>query len=350
MPHTVPSIRPGTIAGTLVSSPQALITRSRMFVYSADQIVEKDLDELLTQRYVLKENEVVWISVVGLQDIDLIKRIGNFFQLHPLTLEDVVSSHQRPKIDVYDDYEFIVCKMVQFEQVLARQQLSIFLGNNFIISFLDAPSNLLTITEQNLFNLHSNISKRSVDHLAYQLMDFVIDSYFTVLGNYSEALDDFETQVIKGDAVNFIQKLHQMKSDLRLLKQYVWSHRDLFNVILRNEHNIIKPEEVIYFKDCYDHTIQQMDILESQRDMATSLLDIYLSTIANRLNQIMKILTIISIAFMPPSFLATVWGMNFVNMHELHWPYGYLLAWLVMFLAGALPCVVFWRSGWLRNN
>lgn len=346
----IPNIRPGTLPGTLVAPPAAGATQTRVLVYSAEGVVERDLRDLLSSQFMVQAHESVWISLVGLQDVDLIKQIGTFFNLHALALEDVLGAHQRPKVDVYEHYEFIVCKVVKFEEVLLRQQLSIFLGTNFVISFLDAPSDLFTMIEKNLFNPLSTLMQRSVDHLAYQLVDFVIDGYFPLLSQYGDTLDHFESLLFKAQTDGFVRNLQRVKSDLRLLKLYVWSHRDLLNIIIRNDQNIIKQEETVYFRDCYDHAIQQIDILESQREMATSLLDIYLSTMANRLNQVIKTLTIISIIFMPPTFLAAVWGMNFKDMPELHWHYGYLAAWAAMLFSSGLACIFFWYYGWLRSK
>ena len=343
---------PGTLPGTLVAPPEALPTQTRVFVYSAHQILEKKLEDLLSGQFQVAAGESLWISVVGLQDVELVKKIGAFFHLHPLSLEDVLSSHQRPKIDIYDGYEFIVCKLAHLTAMkkLQHQQLSICLGDNFLISFLERPSEVLSLAERNLQNPQSKLAQANVDYLAYQLIDIVIDSYFPIISYYSDALDNFEALILKSSSANFVRELQQVKRDLRLLKLYSWSHRDLLNVIIRNEQNIIKPEAVIYFRDCYDHAIQQLDILESLRETSTSLLDIYLSTIANRLNQVMKTLTVISIIFMPPCFLAGVWGMNFHDMPELHWQHGYLYAWLTMLLTSGLSCVVFWYYGWLKSN
>lgn len=352
MPIQIPKIHPGTLPGTLVSPSKASITRSRAFVYNEHQVIEKDLADILNGTYHLLESESLWISVVGLQDLELIKSIGTFFHLHPLALEDVLGSHQRPKIDVYDHYEFIVVKLVHLEPKLKllRQQLSIFLGDNFVISFLESPSDILTLTERNLQNPQSKLAQGNVDGLAYQLMDIVIDSYFSVISAYSDALDEFEMNILRASATEFVRDLQRVKSDLRILKLYTWSHRDLLNVIIRNDQNIIRPAEVIYFRDCYDHAIQQLDILESLRETAMSLLDIYLSTIANRLNQVMKTLTVISIMFMPPTFLAAVWGMNFHDMPEIQWPHGYVFAWASMLVSSGLAVLFVWYYGWLRTN
>ncbi len=346
----IPTIHPGTLPGTLIAPLAALDTVSKAFVYSANQVTAISLDDLLSGQVILSATESIWISIVGLKNLSLIKQLGDFYHLHALALEDVLGSHQRPKVDVYDHYEFIVCKLVKKDQKLTSQQLSLFVGQNFIISFLEHPSSVLMLAERNLLNPQSKLIQRNVDYFAYQIIDIVIDNYFVVISEYSDKLDHLEEKIFTASSDGFIRELQRLKRDIRSLKLYTWSHRDLLNNIIRNDQNTVKKEEVLYFRDCYDHTVQQIDIIESLRERSTSLLDIYLSTVTNRLNQVMKILTIISVVFMPPCFLAAVWGMNFKDMPELHWNHGYVYAWLTMLSTSGLSYLGFWHYGWLRNT
>lgn len=340
--HAIPKVLPGTPPGTLASPSKALPTSTRVFVYQKDYVHEKNLEDLLNNQLQLADGELIWISVVGLKNLDLIKRLGAYFQLHALALEDVLGTHQRPKIDIFDDYEFIVGKVVKFDHQLHQQQMSLFLGKQFVISFLETPTELVDTMASALLNVHTQLCQHNVEYLMYRMLDFMIDGYFSVLSHYSDALDEQETDVLQGNSKHLVQKVQHIKRDLRILKLFTWSHRDLLSVLVRNERNIVKSNEILYFRDCHDHTIQQMDIIESQKELATSLLDIYLSTIANRLSSVMKTLTVISIVFMPPTFLAGVWGMNFKNMHELQWPDGYSFAWVMMGLSSVLAYIALW--------
>lgn len=340
--RAIPKVLPGTPPGTLASPSKALPTSTRVFVYQKDYVHEKHLQDLLNNQFQLAENELIWISVVGLKDLALIKQLGDHFQLHALALEDVLGTHQRPKIDIYDDYQFIVGKVVKLDHQLRQQQISLFLGERFVISFLEAPTELVDTIATALLNTHSKLCQHSVEYLMYRMLDFMIDGYFSVLSHYSDALDEQEADVLQGAAKHLVQKVQHIKRDLRVLKLFTWSHRDLLNILVRNEKNIVKSDEILYFRDCHDHAVQQMDIIESQKELATSLLDIYLSTIANRLSSVMKTLTVISIVFMPPTFLAGVWGMNFKNIHELQWPNGYGFAWAMMGLSSTLAYIALW--------
>lgn len=342
MTQAIPTVLPGTPPGTLKSPTKALETSVRVFFYQADYVHEKNIEDLLNNTIQLADNECLWISVVGLKDLNLVKRLGAYFDLHSLALEDVLGTHQRPKVDTYDDYEFIVGKVIKFEHQLHYQQMSVFLGERFVISFLESPTELVDNIAASLLNPRSKLSHHSVEYLAYRLMDYMIDGYFSVLSHYSDALDEQEAEVLKGTSTHLVHNLQRIKRDLRVLKLFTWSHRDLLNTIIRNEKNMVNSSEVLYFRDCHDHVVQQMDIIESQKELATSLLDIYLSTITNRLNTIMKTLTVISILFMPPTFLAAVWGMNFEHMHELRWLDGYGFAWAMMIFSSILAYVALW--------
>lgn len=345
----VPPVKPGTAPGSLLINPLAIDTQVKVYLYNATDMTEISIDDLLAGKVQQTEEQNLWVQIIGLKTVDLLKRIGDFFSLHPLALEDAVNTYQRPKVDSYDHYQFIVCKVVSFQQNLQRQQMSMFLGSNFLISLFERPDANFDMLMKALNNAQSHLRHDGPDRIAYGLLDITIDGYFPVMSHYSDLLDEYENTVINQPDRKVIRAIQSVKRDLRALKMYVWSHRDLLNILIRNDQSLIQSSELVYFRDCYDHTVQQIDILESLRDSATSLADIYLSSLANKVNGVMKVLTVISLIFLPPTFLAAVWGMNFTHMPELHWQYGYLFAWLAMILSSVVFCLYFWLQGWFKS-
>jgi magnesium transporter len=341
---------PGKEPGTLQPKPEASPTEVRVIIYNAQQVAYYTLEDLIQRKVTPGPGEVLWVEVTGLKDVETIKTIGTYFSFHPLALEDTLNTYQRAKVDDYTDYQFIVTKLIiSGGEKVTSQQLSIFLGHNYVVSFLEVPSALNIYFEKNIANASSRLRSRSGDYLVYELLDYATDTAFPVLSKNSDLLDNFENIVMGNPTGRIIRHVQLFKRELRFLRQFLWSNRDMLSALMRNELDLVSDGTVVFLRDCYDHAVRQMELLESQRESAVSLVDIYLSSMANRLGQVMKILTVISIVFMPPTFLAAVWGMNFKYMPELEWTYGYLFAWVVMILSSILPSLYFWRKGWLRE-
>lgn len=347
----IPQIKPGTAPGSIRERPEAEPSQVKIFLYNPQTITEYSVDDLVSKKVPENQDGVLWVQVVGLKNVELIKQLGGYFNLHPLALEDTVNTYQRSKVDNFQNYQFIVTRLASLKNnEVQRQQLSIFLGTHFIVTFLEHAAPFTEHFSASLQNAQSRVRQKSVDYLVYELLDYVTDCFFPIISYYSDRLDTLEHEVLESVDSNTVRNIQFLKKQLRTLKGLTWSHRDMVNALMRNELNLIHPETFAYFRDCYDHTIQQIDILESQRDSTNSLVDIYMSSIANRLNHIMKVLTVITVAFMPPCLLAAIWGMNFVNMPELHWQYGYLVAWGVMLFTSAGSLFAFWKKGWLRRD
>lgn len=349
----IPKIKPGVAPGTSLDvTPEALPTEIKVLVYDATELLVYTLDDLLNHRVVQKQDQVLWVQVTGLKDIGMIQSIAQHFSFHPLTIEDTISGYQRAKVDNYPGYQFIVTKYIELgkENELQRQQVSLFLGQNFVVSFLEKPCALLSYFEKNLTNNTSRLRMKSCDYLVYEILDFITDSIFPVMSLNNDRLDNFESIIMEASSETVMREVQLFKRELRYLRQVLWANRDMLSALMRNELELMHEYTLIYMRDCYDHAVRLMDILESLRESAVSLVDVYLSSVANKLGQVMKVLTGISIIFMPPTFLAAVWGMNFKHMPELDWTHGYLLAWIIMIISAILPSLYFWRKGWLRSR
>lgn len=349
-PH-IPNTQPGQEPGTLIPTPEAAATDVRVIVYNPQHVNHYTLDDLIQHKVILVPGDVMWVEVIGLKDVDKIKTIGTYFSFHPLALEDTMNTYQRAKVDDYESYQFIVSKILDTtKEKLSCQQLSVFLGHNYVVSFLEKPSSLNLYFEKSLANPASRLRARGGDYLVYELLDFATDSLFPILAKNSDILDSYENIIMDSPTSKVIKKVQLFKRELRFLRQILWSNRDMLSALMRNELDLISNGTTVFFRDCYDHAVRQMDLLESQRESAVSLVDIYLSSIANKLGQVMKVLTVLSIIFMPPTFLAAVWGMNFKYIPELSWHYGYLYAWILMIISSVIPSYYFWSKGWLRED
>jgi magnesium transporter len=348
--------RPGDAPGTLVPPPDSPKPELTVFAYSADQLVEKTIagvDELapLRQRF-----PVIWLNVDGFGDTAVLQRIADLFGLHPLAMEDVVHIDQRAKVDDYDGTLFTVVRMVSFPgDELETEQLSLFLGKDFVITFQERPGgDSLSPVRERLRRSSGKIRRAGPDYLLYALVDAVIDGYFPVVERFGDKLDDLDSAVDDPKNRRTMTAIHAVRSGLLQLRRAAWPHREALQNLQRDTHALISDDTRVYLRDCYDHVIQIMDVLETYREMGSDMRDLYLTAVGNRTNEIMRVLTIMSTIFIPLSFIASVYGMNFntersrFNMPELNWIYGYPFALTVM-AATALGLVgYFLRKGWLR--
>jgi magnesium transporter len=348
--------RPGAPPGVVHSAEDSLPTSVRLMAYSDGTLVdESDVTPEQLQQLMLPEG-VTWIDVVGLRDTQTITRIGEMFGLHPLSLEDVVHVHQRPKVEVFGDHLFVIARMVSLPDRLEHEQVAIFLGKNYVVTFQERPGDCLEPVRQRLRDHRGRIRTTGSDYLAYALLDAIIDHYFPIIEAYGGELDRIEQQIDEGVGDRAISELHDIRSDLLVMRKLMWSHREAIHSLLCEEHPLIDSATLFYLRDCYDHTIQIVDLVETYRETCGNLRDFHFSLISQKTNDIMKLLTIISSIFIPLSFIAGVYGMNFDpeaspwNMPELHWFFGYPFALLLMLLVAGGMLTFFWRRGWLRRN
>jgi magnesium transporter len=293
---------------------------------------------------------VSWINVNGLHDTALIEKIGDQFGIHPMILEDVVSVDQRPKIEDMGHYIYFSMKMIFMKEdnrTLRTEQVSIILGNRFVISFQEPDGDVFDAIRDRIRTGRGRIRKMGSDYLAYSLLDAVVDHYFLVLESLGEEIENLEEEVLEDPSSKTIQKLHEMKRQLLFIRKSVWPVRELVNGMERSESDLIQANTHIYLRDVYDHTIQIIDMMETMRDMNAGLFDMYLSSLSNRLNEVMKVLTIIATIFIPLTFIAGVYGMNFQFMPELKWRWGYFYILGVMLTAGIFMLLYFKRKKWI---
>lgn len=346
---------PGTPPGTLTEAPvvEAAPLRIRLIDYSTDKFtILEDVNASECRPY-LQRDSVTWVHVQGQPTEAALRELGAAFQLHSLALEDVLNTGQRPKVEHFDDQLFIVMSMPFSEADRVEvQQVSFFLNKTFLVSFCEGDFRPFQPIVKRLQDNGSRLRSRGADFLLYSLLDVVIDRGFPVLENFGLLLEELEEQILVAGGGDTLERIHIVKRELILLRRMLWPQREVINQLLRGDHAQVREGTLVYLRDCYDHTIQVMDLLETYRDMTGSMLDIYLSSISNRMNDIMRVLTVIATIFIPLTFIVGVYGMNFDrsasrwNMPELGWPYGYLLVWGAMITIAVLMLLFFRRRGW----
>jgi len=324
--------------------------------YGAGGLDEAEITDLGTLSGYLGRQGVAWIDVVGLGDVEIIRRLGEMFSLHHLALEDVINVHQRPKVEEYEKHAFIVTRIVRPGPVIDTDQVSIFLGANYVLTFQERASDALEPVRARIRRDRGVIRASGADYLAYALIDAVIDAYFPVLERLGERIETLEQEVIARPVPPVFAEIQDVKRDMLVLRRAIWSQRDMTNALIRESSPYVLPKTRVFLRDCYDHTVQLIDSLETYRELGTGLVEIYMSGIGNRLNEIMKVLAIIATIFIPLSFIAGVYGMNFDtrvspwNMPELSWTYGYPFALALMALVGLGLVYFFWRRGWIGSG
>lgn len=311
-----------------------------VFDYSSEHFEEKTFFDPEECRIYKNTLSSTWINVDGIHDIELIERIGKSFGISSLVLEDIVNTNSRPKIDDFKEYVFIILKMLNYEKekhALNIEQVSLILGKNFVISFQENEGDLFNGIRARLRDPESRMRTFGSDYLAYCLMDRIVDEYFLIIESMGEELEDMEDEVAANPSQLFLQRYNELKRDSVFLRKSVWPLREVVNYLLRNEVGLIRTEALPYFRDLYDHTIQVIDTTETYRDLFSDIMDLYLSTLSLRMNEVMKVLTVISTIFIPLTFIVGVYGMNFKFMPELNWHYGYyVLLGLMAVVAGGM--------------
>ena len=346
------SRKAGLPPGTLVhiGERKQESVRITLIDYDEQNVREKQVDEI-EQCFQFKTTPTVtWINIDGLHDIQVIEKIGKNFDFHPLILEDILNTSQRPKFEDFESYIFIVLKMLTYddaEETIKSEQVSMILGHNFVISFQELQGDVFENIRERIRTAKGRIRKMSCDYLLYTLLDAIVDNYFAILEKFGEKIESLEEQLVSDPDEKILQKIHSMKSELISLRKSVWPLRELVSGLQRSESSLISEPTIVYFRDVYDHTIQVIDTVESFRDMVSGMLDIYLSSISNRMNAVMKVLTIIATIFIPLTFVAGIYGMNFKYMPELEWKWGYFIVLIIMAVAAAAMLIYFRRKKWL---
>lgn len=347
---------PGAAPGTLDADPNAPQPKVELFAYGPQGCVEHQGCDFETLARLRQTYPVVWVNVDGLGDTKIVERLGEVFGLHALALEDVLHVHQRAKVEHYPDNLYVVARMLNPRSRLETEQLSIFIGQGFVVTFQEVPGDCLDPVRNRVRSEGSRIRELGPDYLAYTILDAVIDAFFPALEHIGEHLDELEDQVLlNSDLASNISGIHTLKNDLLLLRRAIWPQRESLNTLIRDPSALVADETRLYLRDCYDHTVQIIDLLEMYREIASGLMDLYISAVSNRMNEVMKVLTIIATIFIPLTFIVGVYGMNFDpgsspwNMPELRAYYGYPIVWGVMLLVTLAMVVFFRKQGWLSS-
>jgi magnesium transporter len=345
------SKKAGLSPGTLIHVGRAYAESSRVTVtrYDAASVAEKEIrtpDELSAER---EQPGICWINVDGLQEVRLLEEIGALFGLHPLILEDILNTDQRPKAEDFGDYMFIVLKNISTsaDRGLQVEQVSIILGKDFVLSFQEKESALFDPLRERLRAAKGRVRRAGADYLAHHLLDAVVDQYFVVLENIEQKIERLEDDLVLHTTPAKLQEIHHLKKELIVLRKSLWPLREAIALLQRSDSPLITDSDLIYFKDISDHIIAVIDTVDTFRDMLAGMLDIYLSSASIKLNQVMKVLTIIATIFMPLTFLAGIYGMNFQYMPGLDWPWSFFVMWGVMLTIALGMLMLFRRRKWI---
>lgn len=350
---------PGAAPGTLVADPAAPKPVVRLLAYGPQGCVERELHTIAEINQIpkfLEEYPVTWVNVDGLGDAEVISRIGKIFELHPLALEDVLNTHQRSKVEQYGETLFIVARVIEGGARLESDQLGIFLGRKFVVTFQHLAGDCLDPVRDRIRQGRGIIRTSGTDYLAYSVLDSVVDSYFPILETFGEEIETLEEAIIGETNVDVIAEIHDVKGKLLIIRRAVWPLREALHVLARDPIPVIQAETRIYLRDCMDHTYQMIDLLETYRELASDLMDLYHSSLSNRMNEVMQVLTVIATIFIPLTFIVGVYGMNFDtqvspwNMPELEWYWGYPAVWGVMVAIAIGMLIFFYRRGWLGRR
>ncbi|HEY6873266.1 MAG TPA: magnesium/cobalt transporter CorA [Geobacteraceae bacterium] len=342
----------GLPPGTLVhigekSTREASAT---VICYGRDRLEEQEIRGAAECFTFAETAGVTWVNVEGLHDLELIRRLGECQGFHPLMLEDIVSTDQRPKLEDYDDCLFVVLKMLNTQGTgeVATEQISLVVGANYVISFQEGlDGDAFDPVRERIRNGKGRIRTMGADYLAYALIDAVVDGYFGVLEEVGERIEELEEIVVGDPSRETVRTIHGLKREMIMLRKALWPLREVIGALERRESPLISEPVTIYLRDVYDHTIQAIDAVEAYRDILSGLLDIYLSSLSNRMNEIMKFLTIVGTIFIPLTFIAGIYGMNFQDIPEYHWRWGYQICLLVMLAIAVAMLFYFKRKRWL---
>ncbi|MEK6764668.1 MAG: magnesium/cobalt transporter CorA [Planctomycetota bacterium] len=345
------SKKAGLPPGTLVHIGKKRVEKSRITIIDYDQtnFQEKEVKSVEECFPFKDKSTVTWINIDGIHQIEIIEKIGKHFNLHPLILEDIMNTEQRPKLDDFEDYVFLVMKIPYFEEknnTIKIEQISLVLGTNFIISFQEMEGDIFNPVRERIKNGRVRIRNSGTDYLLYALIDAIVDNYFTILEKIGERIENVEEELVTEPGKETLHDIHDLKREVLFFRKSVWPLREIVSNLERGELTLIKEPTRIFLRDVYDHTIQVIDTMETFRDMLSGMLDLYLSSIGNKTNEVMRVLTIIATIFIPLTFIAGLYGMNFEYMPELKWRWSYPLVLLLIGVIGIFMLFYFRRKKW----
>lgn len=346
------SKKAGMSPGMLVHVGEQKIETARITLMGYDQarLEEKQLKRI-EESFAFKDTPPVsWINIDGLHEVELIEKIGTHFNIHPLTQEDIVNTGQRPKVEDFEEYVYLVFKMLKFDETtghITSEQVSLIVGPHYLLSFQETEGDVFNSVRERIRKGRVHIRKSGPDYLAYALLDAVVDHYFLILEKMSERIEQFEERLHVQPTPEILKDIYDLKRELIYFRKQVWPIREVLSTWQKTESAIVQEANKVFIRDVYDHTIQVIDTIESFRDIISGLMDLYLSTVSNKMNEVMKVLTIMATIFIPLTFVAGIYGMNFKYMPELEWKWSYpiLLILLIVIFCGMM--FYFKRKKWL---
>jgi len=318
--------------------------------FDKDNYTEQEIENI-EESFKFKDSDTTtWINIEGLSDIDIITKLSSEYNIHPLVQEDIFHAHQRPKVEEHENFLYIVAKMLKYNEAkeeIESEQISLVLGEGFVITFQEKPGDVFDPIRQRLKNQKGKIRSMKADYLAYALIDVIVDNYFIILEKISDRIEDIEEELVKEPSENTLHSLYDLKNEMIFLRKSVWPLREVVNRLEKDDNEFMGQTVKLYLRDVYDHTIQVIETVETLRDMLGSMLDIYLSSISNKMNEVMKVLTIIATIFIPLTFIAGIYGMNFEFMPELALRNGYFIVLIVMLIIALYMIYFFKKKKWL---
>jgi len=345
------SQKAGLPAGSLVhiGDKKTDKTTIKIIVYNQEMFKEIAFEELSAHVPFLNKESVTWINVNGIHDKEIIENIGKLFSLHPLLLEDIMNADQRPKMDEQEDYLFITLKMLSIEgfpSLIKDDQLSLVLGRGYLISFQEGEIDAFGTTKDLIKNGKGRLQRMGADYLAYSLMDAVVDNYFVVMEKLGEEIEALENELIKNPKLGTLRSINRLKREMIFVRKSTWPLREVVGDLERRGSALVRESTIIYLRDIYDHVIHVIDTTETFRDIIAGMIDIYLSSVSNKMNEIMKVLTVIATIFIPLTWIVGIYGMNFEYMPELRAKFGYPVIMFIMVIIGLLMLFYFKRKKW----
>lgn len=346
------SKKAGLPPGTLVhiGEEQKEKVKLRLIDFNEDHFEEKELHTVFECFRSRDKESVTWLDIVGVHEVDIIGALGKYYNLNDLLLEDIMNTGQRPKLDDYDDYLCLFLKILSYDESNRRltvEQISLVLGPRFVLTFQERDNPVFNPVLDRLRKAKGRIRKLGPDYLAYALVDAAVDTYFAVLEKTGERIESLEQELVDNPSPKTSHQILLLKKDLILLRKSLWPLREVVNALVKEDSALIQDRTRFFLRDVYDHVVNVIETTETFREMASEMIDVYLSSVSNRMNEVMKVLTIIATIFIPLTYIVGVYGMNFKYMPELEWPYGYPLLWLIMLVVALTMLVLFRKKKWL---
>jgi magnesium transporter len=341
----------GAQPGSLVAVESALPTRLRVIDYTSERVEELAIDDVAELARFRDSPSVSWIAVQGLRDLDRIRQVGELFAIHPLALEDAVNVPGQPKSELYESNHLVLVRTAAMGAggSVDYEQVTIFIGKHWVLSFQERYEDVFEQVRRRIRN-GAPIRQSAPDFCGYALIDAALDAYFPVLEALGEQLDDLEERVVHHPREELLMEIFRVRRELLTIRRAIWPVRDAVNSLIRDASSFVGAKVRTYLRDCHDHAVQIAEVVESYRELAGSLEGLYMSSVSNRMNQVMQVLTVMASIFIPLTFLAGIWGMNFESMPELHWRYGYPVSLAVMGMIGVALLIWFRARGWLRGR